>query len=139
MIMTRGKGGLTVDQAEMLFDEMDQDHSGFVDEAEFAATWAGVEGQYKPGFVKAPSPGSMGAKAGRIALMLARWQTRATQANEIVRGTMKPISTLLRGMPSVEFITHAPASSAHAPPRALPSSASRSTRIARDGAKSCGG
>ena len=31
----------------------------------------------------------------------------------VVRGTMKPISTLLRGMPSVEFITHAPASSAY--------------------------
>ena len=103
MIMTRGKGGLTVDQAEMLFDEMDQDHSGFVDEAEFAATWAGVEGQYKPGFVKAPSPGSMGAKAGRIALMLARWQNRATQANEIVRGTMKRLTTGLaprRGAPT---------------------------------------
>ena len=31
----------------------------------------------------------------------------------VVRGTMKPISTLLRGMPSVEFGTHAAVSSAY--------------------------
>ena len=31
----------------------------------------------------------------------------------VVRGTMKPISTLLRGMPSVEFGTHEPAQSAY--------------------------
>jgi len=31
----------------------------------------------------------------------------------VVRGTMKPISTLLRGMPSVEFGTHAPVQSAY--------------------------
>ena len=31
----------------------------------------------------------------------------------VVRGTMKPISTLLRGMPSVEFGTHEPVQSAY--------------------------
>ena len=31
----------------------------------------------------------------------------------VVRGTMKPIATLLRGMPSVEFGSHAPQQSAY--------------------------
>ena len=31
----------------------------------------------------------------------------------VIRGTMKPISTLLRGLPSVEFGTHEPVQSAY--------------------------
>ena len=41
-----GKHALTRDQAEMLFDEADEDHSGSIDIEEFATAWADMNAQY---------------------------------------------------------------------------------------------
>ena len=41
-----GKHALTRDQAEMLFDEADEDHSGSIDVEEFASAWSDMNAQY---------------------------------------------------------------------------------------------
>ena len=41
-----GKHALTREQAEMLFDEADGDHSGSIDVDEFASAWADMNAQY---------------------------------------------------------------------------------------------
>ena len=41
-----GKHALTRDQAEMLFDEADEDRSGSIDVEEFATAWADMNAQY---------------------------------------------------------------------------------------------
>merc|ERR1712046_51702 len=70
------------------FDEIDEDRSVFVDELEFAATWADIEGQYLPGAFKPPPKGSGARRYGRVALLLSKMRLAAANTRESVRGSM---------------------------------------------------
>ena len=63
---------VTREQAEMLFDEIDTDRSGVVEESEFAHAWAELEGQYMVG--RAVNPALKKSKSRGLHLHLPRFR-----------------------------------------------------------------
>jgi len=91
-VMTRGDTKLTAEQAGMLFDEMDEDRSGFVDAEEFAMAWGDIEGQYAPGIHKGHDSIKT-RRVGRLVLAMSRIRTAASTTAQNARSSMKNLTT----------------------------------------------